>query len=108
MHVKKGCDLDYSDVATGIRIRCFEVLTGERHAFFKDIRSKANLHDFSVWHIDGAIRGRPRGGGKVIFLTMYLMSRSCRPETTDYTTTTRRYLICIFLVVIFLIQFLLM
>lgn len=60
MWAKKGCIIDYPGVSPNTRIGCYLVLTHEKHALFKEIRSRANLRDASVWHYKSSIKGRMR------------------------------------------------
>lgn len=38
-----------SCVPLGTKVRCFEVLKGDRYSLFGDIRVRANLEEISVW-----------------------------------------------------------
>ena len=68
MRAAKGCVLDYPGVPKGTRIRCYEVLTGKAYTLFKQIRSRADPAEISVWHYNGDIKGRLKSGGRPVFL----------------------------------------
>lgn len=64
----KGLHVEFPGISAGTAIRVYEVLTGERHAQFLDIRGEGQKIDVNVWHLEGAIRGRAKSGGKPIHL----------------------------------------
>lgn len=62
-------NLAYPEISDGNRDCAYEVLTGERHAQFLDIRCEALKCSVNVWwHIEGVIRGRSKSGYKIMYL----------------------------------------
>lgn len=69
MRKRKGINFQYPGVAQNVKIKAYEVLTSERHARFAAISRVALERGISVWHLDGAIKGRSGRGGKPVYLS---------------------------------------
>lgn len=66
---RKGLSVEFPGLKEPFTVRAYEVLTGERHAQFVEIRRAALKKGINVWHFEGAIKGRPKKGGKPVYLS---------------------------------------